>query len=555
MPGLARLFLRSRSQAPRLRVIAIADGPRLGRPEAAALKHIAGSNFATLLAVAMPPVGAALPIKPANKSPWALALIEAWDRHVYPDVRALVEPVDCSPLFAGLEILPAAPADVSGSLSFPAETIASIQAWQPDIILHCARGPVSPTLVPLARYGVWSFHLAEPDQPRPTVPYFREMDRGELLSGVALLMHGGPPGGLHVLTQARVSTEHSLFRGKNSLRPVLTALTFVIRKLHELHERGWERLAETLQPLPQPPAGASPAPRNLEMIKFLAPRVVRRVANLIHPPRQSFGWRIALRSGHPRKLVDGASPEGLSAFRWVIPRQGSYFADPFLVHRDGHLWLFCEELIYSEGKGALSCMEVQPDGQLSEPVRVLTRPYHISYPAVFESDGEVFMIPETVESGKVELYQAASFPHSWVKVRDLLSLRAADCTPFIHEGRHWLFVPAIDPAESSYQLLLFHAPRLDGDWILHPSSPLSLDVRYARCAGSIVFRDGKLFRPSQDCSPYYGHQLNLHEITRLDPDHYEERLVRTISPKSWPDLRGVHTYATYGDIEVIDGQQ
>jgi hypothetical protein len=113
----------------------------------------------------------------------------------------------------------------------------------------------------------------------------------------------------------------------------------------------------------------------------------------------------------------------------------------------------------------------------------------------------------------------------------------------------------MEPEEASYQLLLFHSDRLDGDWTLHPSSPLSLDVRYARSAGAIVSQDGKLYRPSQDCAPYYGHKLNFHEITRLDPRGYQERLVQTIGPDAWPGMRGVHTYAVCGDLEVIDGQK
>jgi hypothetical protein len=554
MSGLERLFLRSRSDAPKLRVVALADGPRLGRPEAAALMHIERSNFATLLAVVLPPVGVVLPDRPSFMANLTFRLVEEWDRLVYPDGRAIVEPVDCSSAFAHRTVLPADPSSPSGTLSFPAQTLADIRSLRPDVILHCASGPVPEVLVPLPRFGVWSIHLAEPDHPRAVAPYFREVQRGHLLSGVSLLMHGGPLGGVHVLTQAHVATEHSLFRGKNSVRPVLTALTFVIRKLRDLHERGWERFATGLEALPSPTDERTP-PRNLEMLKFLAPRTFQRFANLVRPPPQSFRWRLALRSGHGRKLTDQGAPGALSSFRWISPPQGGYFADPFLIRRNGRLWLFCEELRYAEGKGAIACMEVQPDGQLGEPMRVLARPYHISYPAIFEMDGEVFMIPETVQSGKVELYHAVSFPHSWVKVRDLLSIRAADCTPFVHEGRVWLFVPAIDPAESSYQLLLFHAPRPDGDWALHPASPLSLDVRYARCAGAIVVRDGQLFRPSQNCAPYYGHQLNIHQITRLDPDGYEEHLVHTIAPQAWPGLRGVHTYAICGDIEAIDGQQ
>jgi hypothetical protein len=98
-------------------------------------------------------------------------------------------------------------------------------------------------LCPLARFGVWSIHLGEPGEPRSPTPGFSEVRDGRLLSSAALLMHGGPPGGVHVLTHAQVATEHSLFRTKNCVRPTLIALTFVIRKLHELHQRGWNQHA------------------------------------------------------------------------------------------------------------------------------------------------------------------------------------------------------------------------------------------------------------------------------------------------------------------------
>jgi hypothetical protein len=363
---------------------------------------------------------------------------------------------------------------------------------------------------------------------------------------------------VHVLTHAQVATEHSLFRTKNCVRPTLIALTFVIRKLHELHQRGWNQFAQDLVAVPpaaQEVPDARDNPRNRDIVKFLAPRIARRVVNLVRRPPMIFHWRIALRNGFPRKLFEDVSAEGLAAFRWITPPQGRYFADPFLWRRQGRLWLFCEELSFSEGKGALVCMEVMPNRELSEPVRVLSRPYHLSYPAVFDAEGEMFMIPETVGSGCVELYHAVDFPHTWVKVRDLLPIRAVDSTPFVHEGRIWLFVTAIDPAEASYHLLLFHADRLDGAWTMHPSSPLSLDVRYARSAGAIVSHDGKLYRPSQDCAPYYGHKLNFHEITRLDTRGYQERLVQAIDPDAWPGMRGVHTYAVCDDLEIIDGQK
>ena len=567
MAGLETLFLRSSADAPKLRIVVVADSPRLGRPEAAALQHIERSNFATLVAAVLPesrdsasPASDPLRCEPAPVRLHQLAfrVLEECDRCVFPDVHASIAPVDCSEAFARVPNLTAEPADPTGALAFPASTADALLGLKPDVILYCAAGPVPDVLCLLARFGVWSIHLGEPSQPRSIAPYFSEMRDGRLLSSVALLVHGGPSGGVHVLTQAQVATEHSLFRSKNCVRPMLTALTFVIRKLHELHQCGWSQVARDLVAVLPATNDILPGhgiPRNREIVKFLAPRIGRRAIDRVRRPASTFRWQIALRRGFPQRLVEDASPEGLAAFRWIPPPQGGYIADPFLLRRQGRLWLFCEEMIFSEGKGVLACMEVLPDGSLSESVRVLSRPYHLSYPAVFEVEGEVFMIPETMQSGCVELYRATDFPHSWVKVRDLLPIRAVDSMPVVFEGRIWLFVTAIDPDEASYQLLLFHSDRLDGDWTLHPSSPLSLDVRYARSAGAIVSHNGKLYRPSQDCAPYYGHQLNFHEVTRLDTRVYGERLVHTIEPDAWSGLRGVHTYAVCGDVEVIDGQK
>ncbi|HJX54664.1 MAG TPA: hypothetical protein VJ801_17995 [Polyangia bacterium] len=566
MAGLETLFLRSLADAPKLRIVAVADSLHLGRPEAAALQHIERSNFATLVAVVLPgPRDRANPSRPEGRGSalaplhqLAFRLLEAWDRRAFPDVHALIVPVDCSDVFARVPNLSAERADRSGALAFPADTLAALRGLKPDVILHCAPGPVPDVLCALAGFGVWSIHLGEPNEPRSSTPCFREVRDGRLLSSVALLAHGGPSGGVHVLAQAQVATEHSLFRSKNCVRPTLTALTFVIRKLHELHQRGWDQFAQGLVAVPPATdegAQGRDIPDNREIVKFLAPRIGRRAVNLVRRPASSAHWQIALRSGFAQRLVEDPSSEGLAAFHWIPSPPGGYFADPFLLRRQGRLWLFCEEMSFAEGKGALSCMEVLPDGRLSESVRVLSRPYHLSYPVVFEAEGEVFMIPETMQSGCVELYRAADFPHAWVKVRDLLPIRAVDSTPFVFEGRIWLFVTAIDPDEASYQLLLFHSDRLDGDWTMHPSSPLSLDIRNARSAGAIFPHNGKLYRPSQDCAPYYGHKLNFHEITRLDIRGYEERLVRTIGPSAWPGLRGVHSYAVCGDVEAIDGKK
>jgi len=74
-----------------------------------------------------------------------------------------------------LRVFPTCPrkrADQFGALAFPASTIAALQGLKPDVILHCAPGPVPDALCPLARFGVWSIHLGEPTEPRSPTPCF-----------------------------------------------------------------------------------------------------------------------------------------------------------------------------------------------------------------------------------------------------------------------------------------------------------------------------------------------------------------------------------------------
>src|SRR5262249_32598937 len=102
-------------------------------------------------------------------------------------------------------------------------------------------------------------------------------------------------------------------------------------------------------------------------------------------------------------------------------------------------------------------------------------------------------------------------------------------------------------------LLLFSSPALEGDWRYHPSNPLTGDLNYVRNGGAIVQAAGKLYRPSQSSRGGYGTSFSLHEITRLDPKGYEERLASTTQPPGLPNLIATHTYARGGGWECIDG--
>ena len=252
-------------------------------------------------------------------------------------------------------------------------------------------------------------------------------------------------------------------------------------------------------------------------------------------------------------LLPNHAGDALRAFRWLENPAGHFWADPFLIERGGQTWLFVEDFDRANGKGTIQVTPVADDGQIDGMRTALERPYHLSYPNVFEHAGEVFMMPETLGSGAVELYRARNFPDDWVLESRLLNLRCVDATPFERDGRWWMFLSPMPVLGHAPITLLYSADSLTSQWRLHPASPIANDVRSARSAGQVFEQDGRWYRPAMDCAVRYGRALVLHEILRMDEQVYEERQVTALESSWAPSLIGVHTYNRAGAWETIDG--
>ena len=53
-------------------------------------------------------------------------------------------------------------------------------------------------------------------------------------------------------------------------------------------------------------------------------------------------------------------------------------------------------------------------------VPVIEEPYHLSYPFLFEFEGELYMIPEKARATRVDLYRCVAFPYQWELVKTLI---------------------------------------------------------------------------------------------------------------------------------------
>jgi hypothetical protein len=201
-------------------------------------------------------------------------------------------------------------------------------------------------------------------------------------------------------------------------------------------------------------------------------------------------------------------------------------------------------------------LEVGSDGQIGSPQRVLDRPYHLSYPFVFEHQGSIYMIPETMASRRIELYKATAFPSGWELVHVLKEdIDAVDTTLWIQDGIYYFFTNVVELGSTPNDLLyLYVSDSLFGKWTSHPANPVCADVRSSRSAGCLFVRENKVIRPAQDCSVRYGYACQLNEIQTISPTEYRERPLGRIEPNWYPGLIGTHTINSNETIEVIDGQ-
>lgn len=261
-----------------------------------------------------------------------------------------------------------------------------------------------------------------------------------------------------------------------------------------------------------------PSPVRRGLRRTVSPAVRMRLSPL--PP-----WRIGVSVG-PSPLELQRDPEAVrpvfaeaSLRAWGL----HLVADPFALQRGGTWYLFFEAVRRGSRRGEVALATSSDLRHWEYHGPVLREPIHLSYPCVFEHEGETWMIPETSADHTVRLYRARRFPDDWVQTQVLLRGAAfKDASFFVADGRCWLLAET-SRQHTNDELQLYGADTLTGPWSPHPANPLVLgDATVARPAGPPVRVEGRLYRLAQDCAVSYGRSVRAAEITTLTARDYAE---------------------------------
>jgi hypothetical protein len=459
------------------------------------------------------------------------AAYEALDRRVFSNPPDALESVDVSATLEGV-----------ARRRLPADS----SEHSLDVLV-CLGTAVSSEGIPLVpRHGVWSLHVGDPHRYRGEPALFWELFFAEPASTSVLEAVVGDTKERRLLYRSWTATDPvSLQRTRSPAH--WKSACFPLRRLEDLAAGRW---SPELEPPDQRPIIRRRAPSNVDAIRHvakLAGRVARRRMRRAAFRRQ---WFLGVR---PR-AADVLPNDDPRPWRVVSPPADRYWADPFVFESDGETLVFFEQVRFADQRGELVVARLE-GGELGAPEPVLRAPHHLSYPYVFRDGGQVFMIPESGEARRVELWTASDFPSGWTPAAPLLEgVNAVDASILRHGGLYWLWVnQSFDGGRLDDETFLYFSDRLDAGWTPHPSNPVVSDARRSRPAGRPFLRGDVVIRPAQDCTGGYGSRIVFNAVEVLTPDDYREKPMGSLGP-DWAPGRslGAHTYTFDGSWEATD---
>ena len=484
-------------------------------------------------------------------------LVEKADRFVFKTRVDFKSRKDLAHTFKSIRRVDLIPGDTSNVTKSKAADFSAIKDLDLDLILKFGCHRLEGEILKIAKYGIWTYSIDSCRDLNSPCMGFWEVVRKVPVTNSKLEILSSDNGDIDVIFNCWESTcaysinisrdylswRSSLFapRIMNGLYSYGEDYLNILKKRFTSAERGDE---ESLYP-----TSLSDSAGSLFRYSWIvAQRIIKKLLFT-----DAFRWQLLFKINDGKELYSS----GYENFRILSSPREMFWADPFVVARDNRYYIFVEEFIYKKDRAHISVLKLDEQGNFLSSQKIIERSYHMSYPSVFEIDNTYYMIPETSKNRTIELYKCIEFPDKWEFERNIMeNISAVDTTLFHYDNRWWLFT-AVDQTTNisgcSTELFLFFADDVfSGKWESHPLNPVVSDIRRARPAGNLFIRDGKIFRPSQNCAGRYGIGFNINQVTKLTVNDYEETLITEVKPTWNKKLRGTHTLNFDNNFTVID---
>lgn len=416
----------------------------------------------------------------------------------------------------------------------------ALDLLEPDVIVDLSGNHGVGISTAVASHGVW---FTDATSNVPGIAGLRPLLEGRPVSAINLFRRSQAFAMAELIATASVNIKFIAARNEVFLEE--KSVTLILRELNRL----------VLGMSPEKQSGtdlfvAPSAPTTIETIQYFGRMASELTRRVWQEPAKKLGLRpgmfgLNLTEGDPLKFKPAVAQA-------IDPPSNCFQADPFFWQQGEETWCFFESFDYRTGLGYISAGRIESN-LLTDVRTVLDPGYHLSFPFLFEHDGQLFMMPESCVTRRIELWRCIDFPDKWELHKTVLEgTNAADSMLAEIDGQYWLFTNICDDpfGDMNSELHLFRAdgPMLE-KLVPHPLNPVVFDSRCARNAGRIFQRDGAFYRPAQDNSHgTYGYGLQLMRIEELTMDGYRESSARHITPTFKRGIIGCH------HIDILDNR-
>ena len=263
------------------------------------------------------------------------------------------------------------------------------------------------------------------------------------------------------------------------------------------------------------------------------------LVNTIKERLLHYSWDIGFGIFNERLIENG-----LKKTDYVVvknPYKSKWFADPFILEdTTTELVLLVEEFDKNIKRGRIARLTIDKKQKLIVECNiVLDLPTHLSFPAIYEIDGILYVNPENSQSGSNYIYRYDKEKNLFVERRQTINRPLADAIIFFHKNRYIMYATE-NPSPNGNILYIFESHNIMGPY--HEVGKEVLSSNIARMAGHIICVKNGILRPAQDCNGAYGKAV-------LFVDN--GKVVGCIRPQTIK-YAGVHTFNKKGNVFVID---
>ncbi len=249
-------------------------------------------------------------------------------------------------------------------------------------------------------------------------------------------------------------------------------------------------------------------------------------------------------------IYDKTNPQKMIIAQEKLDRY--WGADPFLIKHEGIQYLFYERYDRKTKKGVIAYRIVNSDYSLGKTHIAIEEDYHLSFPFIFEHNGNLFIIPESSSANCIQIYKAERFPEKWSLYKVIASeFPAVDTIVLNNDYSKVVLHTSVGDSCSVENYIL----TLDSDFNLIDKKKIKDFSEYGnRNAGRLIFEEDKIIRVGQNCTNGdYGKGIVFYDAKIIEKEtELQAMWLKDFCDSQRDKYCGIHTYNECDGKVAID---